>query len=57
MTKPAMASMDSGISATLTVASVTATTYCLTDTVGSKTYSAQGPGINPGDYKNNATCA
>ena len=57
MTKPSMVLMDNGISNTLAIASVTATTYCLTDTVGGATYSAEGPGIAAGDYKNNATCA
>ena len=57
MTKAAMESFDTGISNTLTIASVTATTYCLTDKVGDATWSAEGPGIAPSDYKNNATCA
>jgi type IV pilus assembly protein PilA len=48
---------DSGISPTLTVASVTATTYCLTDTVSGKTWSVAGPGPSSSDFKNNATCA
>jgi type IV pilus assembly protein PilA len=33
--------IDSGISATLTVASTTATSYCLTDTVSAKTWSLE----------------
>src|SRR3990172_12771278 len=35
--------IDSGISSTLTVASVTTTTYCLTDTVSFHTWSVAGP--------------
>ena len=34
MTKPLLVAIDSGISDSLTVASATATTYCLADTVG-----------------------
>ncbi len=55
MTPAALKAIDSGISATLTVASATATAYCLTDTVSGKTWSVAGPGA--ADYKNNATCA
>ena len=57
MTPAALASIDSGISKTLTVASATDTAYCLTDTVGGKTWSVQGPGASQSSYKNNATCA
>ncbi|HXG76943.1 MAG TPA: prepilin-type N-terminal cleavage/methylation domain-containing protein [Gaiellaceae bacterium] len=49
--------IDSGVSASLTVASATATTYCLTDTVSGKTWSVAGPGPASTDFKNNATCA
>jgi type IV pilus assembly protein PilA len=48
---------DSGISPTLTVASAGAASYCLTDTVGGKTWSVLGPGPSSADFKNNATCA
>jgi type IV pilus assembly protein PilA len=48
---------DSGISPTLTVASAAAASYCLTDTVGGKTWSVLGPGPSSADFKNNATCA
>jgi len=48
---------DSGVSPTLTVASVTATTYCLTDTVSSYSWSVAGPDPSSADYKNSATCA
>jgi prepilin-type N-terminal cleavage/methylation domain-containing protein len=57
MDAAALKAIDSGLSDTLTVASVTASTYCLTDTVGDHTWSARGPGIGPADYKKNATCA
>jgi type IV pilus assembly protein PilA len=57
MTKPALVSIDSGVSDTLTVASVSATTYCLTDTVGGKVWSVAGPGASTSDFKNNNNCA
>ena len=53
----ALKSIDSGLSDTLTVAASSATTYCLTDTVGDHTWSAEGPGIGPADYVRNGTCA
>ena len=46
MTKPLMIAIDSGISDSLTVATVAATTYCLTDTVGGKVWSVRGPGAS-----------
>ena len=49
--------IDSGISSTLTVASVTTTTYCLTDTVSSHSWSVTGPDPSSADYTNNTTCA
>jgi len=57
MTVAKLKAIDSGISNSLTVASVTATTYCLTDTVSGKTWSVSGPGPSSTSYKNNATCA
>jgi prepilin-type N-terminal cleavage/methylation domain-containing protein len=48
---------DQGISDTLTVAAAGANTYCLTDTVGGKTWSALGPSPAASDYHANATCA
>ena len=56
MTVAKLKAIDSGISNSLTVASVTATTYCLTDTVSGKTWSVSGPGPSSTSYKNNATC-
>jgi len=52
-----LVAIDSGISSTLTVASVTATTYCLTDTVSSHSWSVTGPDPSGADYTNNTTCA
>ena len=57
MTVAKLKAIDSGISNSLTVASVTATTYCLTDTVSGKTWSVSGPGPSSTSYKANATCA
>jgi prepilin-type N-terminal cleavage/methylation domain-containing protein len=46
MTTAALKGIDSGLSPTLTVVtgSLTATSYCLTDTVGGKVWSVKGPG-------------
>ena len=57
MTPAKLKAIDGGISDTLTVASVTATTYCLTDTVSGKTWSVAGPGASSSDFKNNNNCA
>jgi type IV pilus assembly protein PilA len=57
MTKPLLVAIDSGISDTLTVASATATTYCLAETVGGKQWSVAGPGASSTDFKANLTCA
>ena len=56
MTPAKLAAIDSGISNTLTVASVTATTYCLTDTVSGKTWSVAGPGAATSDFHNSNNC-
>ena len=56
MTVAKLKAIDSGISNSLTVASVTATTYCLTDTVSGKTWSVSGPSPSSSAYKNNASC-
>jgi hypothetical protein len=57
MTVAKLKAIDQGISSTLTVASVTGTTYCLTDTVSGKSWSVAGPGPSSTSYKPNATCA
>jgi type IV pilus assembly protein PilA len=44
MDEAALAAIDSGVSSSLTVASSSATAYCLTDTVSTKTWSVSGPG-------------
>ena len=57
MDATALTAIDSDISPTLTVASVTATTYCLSDTDGSHPWSVLGPRPSSSDFKNNLTCA
>ena len=57
MTVAKLKAIDSGLSNSLTVATVTATTYCITDTVSGKTWSVSGPGPSSTSYKPNATCA
>ena len=57
MTKPLLVAIDKGVSDTLTVASVTPTTYCLAETVGGANWSVAGPGASSTDFKNNLTCA
>ena len=56
LTPTTLAARDSGVSSTLTVASATATTYCLTDTVSGKTWSVLGPGPSSTSFVNNAAC-
>ena len=56
MTKAALTAIDKGVSTTLTVASVSATDYCLADTDGSHPWSVKGPGATSTSYKNNLTC-
>jgi len=57
MTKAQLQLIDKGVSSTLTVASVSATAYCLADTDGSHPWSVAGPGATSTSYKNNLTCA
>ncbi len=57
MDATALATIDSGVSPSLTVASAGATTYCITDTVSGKTWSVAGPGPSSADFKNNNNCA
>ena len=56
MDADALTAIDSGISPTLAVASVTASTYCLTDSDGSHTWSVSGPDPSSADFKNNDSC-
>ncbi len=44
MDRAALAAIDSGVSSTLSVASATATSYCIQDTVGNKDAHVNGPG-------------
>ena len=57
MNTSALVAIDSDVSPTLTVASAAAGTYCLTDSVSSKTWSVLGPDPSSVDFKSNATCA
>jgi type IV pilus assembly protein PilA len=56
LTPAKLEAIDSGVSPTLTVASAAATTYCLTDTVGGKTWSVKGPGASTTSFVANAAC-
>ena len=44
MSLPALTSIDSGINQGIVVGGLSATGYCLGDTVGNQTYSVKGPG-------------
>jgi type IV pilus assembly protein PilA len=57
MTADALVAIDDGTSPTLTVASTTDSSFCLTDTVNGKTWSVEGPGPTSADFKNNDDCA
>jgi len=57
MTADALVAIDDGMSPTLTVASATNSSYCLTDTVNGKTWSVEGPGPSSADFKNNDDCS
>jgi type IV pilus assembly protein PilA len=49
--------IDSGVSASLSVAAADADSYCLTDTVSGKTWSVLGPGPDADDdYFDSANC-
>lgn len=52
-----LVAIDSGISSSLKVASVTATGFCLTDSVNSKMWSVAGPNPRLGDFQANDDCA
>ena len=56
MSADALVAIDSGTSPTLTVASATDSSYCITDTVNGKTWSVEGPGPTGADFKNNDDC-
>ena len=57
MTADALVAIDDGSSRTLTVASTTYSSFCLTDTVSGKTWSVEGPAPTSADFKNNDDCA
>ena len=56
MTPVTLKAIDSGVSASLTVASATATAYCLTDTVSGKTWSVKGPGPSATNWYTSNDC-
>ena len=51
-----LVAIDSGVSPTLTVASTGDSTYCLTDTVSGKTWSAAGPDPSSADFHASNNC-
>jgi hypothetical protein len=57
MDTAALVAIDSGVSPTLTVASVTTTTNCLTDTVSGKVWRVAGPEPSSTDYHASDNCA
>jgi type IV pilus assembly protein PilA len=57
MTATTLKAIDSGLSATLAVAGTpTTTSYCLTDSVGGKTWSVKGPGPSASNWYTTADC-
>jgi prepilin-type N-terminal cleavage/methylation domain-containing protein len=56
MTTAGLKAIDSGLSATLTVATAAAASYCLTDTVGGKVWSVKGPGPSAANWYTTADC-
>jgi type IV pilus assembly protein PilA len=58
MTEAKLKTIDAGLSDTLTVvaAQTDADSYCLTDTVGGKTWSVLGPGASSTSFVANAAC-
>jgi type IV pilus assembly protein PilA len=57
MTATTLKAIDSGLSATLTVAGTpTTTSYCLTDTVGGKVWSVKGPGPSASNWYTSNNC-
>lgn len=49
--------IDAGLSPTLGIAAVAASSYCLTDTVSGKTWSVRGPGAPLAAFFASATCS
>ena len=56
MNAAALKAIDSGVSATLTVASAAAAAYCLTDTVNTKVWSVAGPGPSAASWHASNNC-
>ena len=56
MNAAALKAIDSGVSATLTVASAAAASYCLTDTVNGKVWSVAGPGPSAASWHTSNNC-
>jgi type IV pilus assembly protein PilA len=56
MDRAALLLIDTALSPTLTVASASDAAYCLTDTIGGRTWSVGGPGTAP-NYRQNAACS
>ena len=56
LTPTTLKAIDTGVSPTLTVASASATAYCITDTVSGKTWSVAGPGASSTSYKTTNNC-
>jgi type IV pilus assembly protein PilA len=56
MSTASLRTIDSGLSATLSVVSSAASSYCLTDTISDATWSVRGPGASESTLFNNATC-
>ena len=57
MNAVALKSIDVGISDTLYVTSAAASSYCLTETIDSETWSVAGPGPSSAEFKDSATCS
>ena len=57
MTPATLRSIDAGLSPSVTVVSVTDSSYCIAETIGGRAWSVQGPGTPAPGYYQNATCS
>jgi prepilin-type N-terminal cleavage/methylation domain-containing protein len=57
MTAEKLVAIDPSLSPTLTVASATATTFCLTDSVSGRTWSVEGPRPSSADFRPSDDCS
>jgi type IV pilus assembly protein PilA len=57
MDEAALVKIDSSISPTLSVVSVTPASFCLADTVGGKTWSVKGPAPSGSDFTVGGDCS